>query len=103
MGKDKRYAPSNIQEVRRVATVKCKNIHSCHSKTCTIHQTTDVAVELDEVKVCFLSLYFRRLLLGDITEGKDIFLPEFGIVVETKLGIHATQTDTQFRKKGETD
>ena len=83
------HAPSNVKEVSGLSTVKAKHVHRSHSEPCTVDESANISIKLDEVQVIFLCFNFGRLLLRDVTKGVDILLTEGSIVIEAEFSIHA--------------
>ena len=68
-----------------------ENIHCSHGETGTVDETSDTAVEFDEVQVVLLSLDLRGFFLRNIAERKDVLLTELSVVIESELCVHTTQ------------
>ena len=83
--------PPCTHEVGGLSTVQVEDIHGSHSKTSTDDQASDVTVELDKVQTVLGSLDLLGILLGGVSELEDVLLSEVGIVIETKLGVHAAR------------
>ena len=80
--------PSDVQKVGRLSTVQGKNVHRGHRQASAVDEAPDVAIKFDKVQVRFLCLNLRRFLLRYVTEVEHFFLPELGVIVKAKLGVH---------------
>ena len=80
---------TTVQEVGWITTVQLDHVHGGHGQTGTVHQTTNVTLQLDKVQVALLGNHFVWVFLSQISPGVDFLLSERGIVVETELGVHA--------------
>lgn len=80
---------TDVEEVGGLAAVELDDIHGSHGKTGTIDEAADIAVELDEVEVGLGGPHLIGILLGGIAPREDLLLAEVGVVVETKLSVHA--------------
>src|SRR5699024_11427230 len=61
----------NIKEVSWVSTFIFDDVHSRHSKTCTVNHAADVPVKLDITQVIFGRLDFIFFLFLKITRSEE--------------------------------
>merc|ERR1719400_2187508 len=78
---------THIKEVGRLATIKLDDVHSRHGQSGTIHQASNVAIQLHIVEVVTGGINLPGVQLRSVLHVKDGLLPERGVVIKAKLGI----------------
>merc|ERR1719268_323433 len=78
---------TDIKEIGRLATIELDDIHSRHGQPGTIHQASNVAIQLHIVEVVTGSINLPGVQLRGVLHVKDGLLPERGVVIKAKLGI----------------
>lgn len=79
---------AHIQEVSWLSAVELDDVHCCHGESGSIDETSDIAVELDEVESVFCGFDFVGVFLRCIPCSENVLLPEVCVVVEAEFGIH---------------
>lgn len=80
---------ADVEEVGGLAAVQLDDVHRRHGQTGTVDQAADVTVQLDEVQAGLRSADLVSVLLRGVAPRENLLLSVVGIVVETKLGVHA--------------
>merc|ERR1719357_2363761 len=78
---------THIKEVGRLATIELDNVHGCHGQPSTIHQASNVTIQLHIVEVVTGGINLPWVQLRGVLHVKDGLLPERGVVIKAKLGI----------------
>jgi len=79
---------TDIEEVSRLATCQLDDIHRGHRQPSPVDHAANVTIQANVVKIVFAGLYFQRIFFVDITQHRELFVTEEGVVVEIYLGIH---------------
>merc|ERR1719150_1772210 len=78
---------THIEEVGRLSTVELDNVHGRHGQPSTIHQASNIAIQLHIVEVVTGSINLPWVQLRGVLHVEDGLLPERGVVIKAKLGI----------------
>lgn len=83
---------TTVEEVSGLTSVELDDVHGGHGETSSVDETSNVSVELDEVKTVSGSLNLLGVLLGQISPGPHLLLSERGVVVKAELGVHGNDS-----------
>merc|ERR1719382_2423196 len=78
---------THIKEVGWLATIELDDVHGRHGQPSTVHQASNVAIQLHVVEVVTGSINLPRVQLRGVLHVEDGLLPERGIVIKAKLGV----------------
>ena len=84
-----RCTAADVEKVRRISAVQFNDIHRGHGETCTVDETSDLAIETDVVQIGFFRFDVTPILLRVVLLIERRLLPVLGIGVHVDLAIHA--------------
>src|SRR5688572_10757595 len=78
-------AAADIQKIRRLATAQLDDIHGRHRQAGAVNHASDITIQGDIGELKLACFDFARVLLVQITQRDDIFMPIERIAIEVHL------------------
>ena len=82
-----RCAAAHIQEIGRISACDLDDVHGRHRQSGAIHHASDISIQANVIDAVSGSLDFERILLIEIAQRQQVFMPVNGIVVKIHFGI----------------